>query len=396
MARQVNKLTDRQVKAESKAGRLGDGGGLFLRTKETGAKSWSFKWKQAGRQNELAVGPYPEISLAKARKQAGEWRSLIAEGGNPKAEKAKTSEPTFAECATMYLEIMEGQWSNAKHRQQWHNTLDQYCKPIAKRMVSEIELVDVLGVLNPIWNKVPETASRLRGRIEKILSFAQTRGWRTSSNPAVWRGNLENVLPKPKKLTRGHHAAMAWEGVPNFIARLATHEALAARALELLIYTACRSGEVLEARWDEFDLEQGLWVIPASRMKARKEHRVPLTQSALDVLKPLYEMRHSQWVFAGQSKGRPLSNMAMQQLLKRMKVTDITPHGFRSSFRDWAGDQTSFPREVCEMCLAHTIGNKAEQAYRRSDALEKRKALLTAWEVHCKGNQPDNVVALHG
>ncbi|MEP3673317.1 MAG: integrase arm-type DNA-binding domain-containing protein [Hyphomicrobiales bacterium] len=396
MARQVNKLTDRQVKAETKAGRLGDGGGLFLRTKETGAKSWSFKWKQAGRQSELAIGPYPEISLAKARTQATKWRSLIAEGGNPKAEKAKTSEPTFAECAAMYLEIMEGQWSNAKHRQQWHNTLEQYCRPIAKRMVSEIELVDVLGVLNPIWNKVPETASRLRGRIEKVLSFAQTRGWRTSSNPAVWRGNLENVLPKPKKLINGHHAAMAWEDVPNFIGRLATHEALAARALELLIYTACRSGEVLEARWDEFDLEQGLWVIPASRMKARKEHRIPLTQSALDILKPIHEMRHSEWVFAGQSKGKPLSNMAMQQLLKRMKVTDITPHGFRSSFRDWAGDQTSFPREICEMCLAHTIGNKAEQAYRRSDALEKRRALLTAWEAHCRGNQSNNVVVLHG
>lgn len=395
MARQIHKLTDKQIKAANSAGRLGDGGGLFLRVKDSGAKSWSFRWKVAGCLHELAIGPYPAISLANARKQATSWRELVATGGNPKTEKAKSNEPTFAECVTMFLTVMENQWSNPKHRQQWRNTLDQYCKPITNKFVSEIDLNDVLGVLQPIWITKAETASRLRGRIERVLSYAQTRGWRTDANPAIWRGNLQNVLPKPKKLSRGHHAAMPWQDLPDFIRRLAAHEALAARALEFLIFTACRSGEVLEAQWQEIDFEQAVWTIPAHRMKARKVHRVPLTENALILVQALYEIRQDDWVFTGQAKDKPLSNMAMQQLLRRMKVKNATPHGFRSSFRDWAGDQTSFPREVAEMCLAHTIGNEAEQAYRRSDAIEKRRQLMQAWSDYCLDSAAGNVVSLH-
>ena len=395
MARQIHKLTDKQIKAANSAGRLGDGGGLFLRVKGSGAKSWSFRWKVAGCLHELAIGPYPAISLANARKQAAAWRELVATGGNPKTEKAKSNEPTFAECVAFFLAAMENQWSNSKHRQQWRNTLNQYCKPITNKLVSEIGLNDVLGVLQPIWTTKAETASRLRGRIERVLSYAQTKGWRTNTNPAIWRGNLQNVLPKPKKLSRGHHAAMPWQDLPDFIRRLAAHEALAARALEFLIFTACRSGEVLEAQWQEIDFEQAVWTIPAHRMKARKVHRVPLTENALTLVQALYEIRQDDWVFTGQAKDKPLSNMAMQQLLKRMKIKNATPHGFRSSFRDWAGDQTSFPREVAEMCLAHTIGNEAEQAYRRSDAIEKRRQLMQAWSDYCLDSAMANVVSQH-
>ncbi len=285
---------------------------------------------------------------------------------------------------------MESQWSNAKHRQQWRNTLGDYCKPLAGKRVSEIGLQDVLGVLQPIWNTKPETASRVRGRIERVLSFAQTKGWRTEANPAIWRGNLQNVLPKPRKLTKGHHRAMLYDKVPAFIERLRLHEALAARALEFLILTAARSGEVLNARWHEINLDDDVWTVPAERMKgvagSRREHRVPLTDSALAILQPLHDTRINDWIFPGQTPNRPLSGMAMEMLLRRMKVSDATPHGFRSSFRDWAGDETSFPREVAEMCLAHKIGDDTEIAYRRSDALKKRRALLEAWANYCSGH----------
>ena len=316
-------------------------------------------------------------------------------GKNPKAERGPTSEPSFGDCVGKFLEAKESGWSNLKHRQQWRNTLTTYCKPIWKRKVSEIELEDILTVLQPIWTKRPETASRLRGRIEKVLSYAQTHGWRSGGNPAVWRGNLENVLTKPQKLVRGHHAAMAYSDLPNFMERLKGHEALAARALEFLVLTASRSSEVLHARWHEFDIEQGVWTVPAERMKARREHRVALSDEALAILHPLYETHKEEWVFPGQKPNRPLSNMAMEMLLRRMKVEGATVHGFRSSFRDWAGDCTSFPRELAEAALAHRIGNAVENAYRRTDALEKRRLLMTAWASHCLANKNGTVVRLH-
>lgn len=396
MARAFNVLTAKTVEAAKTAGRLHDGGGLYLRVKPSGARSWSFRWKRNGQLHELAIGPYPAVSLAVARSKAAGHRETLAMGGNPKTERETSSEPSFGECAEKFLEAKENGWSNAKHRQQWRNTLTTYCKPIWKRQVSDIALEDVLTVLQPIWSKRPETASRLRGRIEKVLSFAQTHGWRSGGNPAVWRGNLENVLTKPKKLVRGHHAAMAYEKVPDFIERLKSHQAMAARALEFLILTAGRSGEVLEARWNEVDLENGVWTVPAERMKARKEHRVALSNEALAILQTLSEIRISEWVFPGQKPNRPLSGMAMEMLLRRMKVTDATVHGFRASFRDWAGDCTSFSRELAEAALAHRIGNAVEQAYRRSDALEKRRALMAAWTNHCMGLTNKNVVRLHG
>ncbi len=262
--------------------------------------------------------------------------------------------------------------------------------------VSQIQLGTVLGVLQPIWNEKPETASRLRGRIERVLNYAKVKGWREGENPAMWRGNLENVLPKPARLTSGHHPAIPYADIPQFMVRLRDHEALAARALEFLILTVCRSSEVLDARWQEIDLDARLFTIPAHRMKARKEHRVPLIDAAMAILGPLSKVRFSEWVFPGQARNKPLSGMAMEMLLRRMKMKTVTVHGFRSAFRDWAGDETSFAREVAEGCLAHGVGSAVEHAYRRSDALEKRRALLEAWSDYCLPAPSEKIVKLHG
>jgi integrase len=262
-------------------------------------------------------------------------------------------------------------------------TLETYCAPIRAKRVSEIRTDDVLGVLKPIWNSKPETASRLRGRIERVLDFAKARGWRHGDNPALWRGHLRNLLPARQKLTRGHHAAMPHRDVPAFVGKLAGLEAMAARALEYLVLTAARSGEVLNAQWSEIDLDEVLWTIPAARMKAGKVHRVPLSGKALKLLKTLSETKASEFVFPGQRPKRPLSSSAMDMLMRRMKADQFTVHGFRSAFRDWVGDETQFPREIAEAALAHRVGDETERAYRRSDALDKRRKLMDAWAAFC-------------
>jgi integrase len=259
--------------------------------------------------------------------------------------------------------------------------------------VDTITTDDVLAVLRPIWSAKPETASRVRGRIEKILDAAKAKGFRTGENPATWRGHLEHFLAKPAKLTRGHHAAMPYEEVPSFIAELWTREALAARALELCILTAARSGEILGMRWPEVEFSTRVWTVPATRMKAGREHRVPLSQRAIDILNSLHKLRTSEFVFPGQKPDKPLSDRSMEMMLRRMKIEDATVHGFRSSFRDWAGNETDFARELVETALAHVIGDKAEQAYRRSDALEKRRKLMDEWTVHCLTAKPLKLVA---
>ena len=347
-----------------------------------------------GKRHEMGLGQYPTVTLAAARARAAEYRQMVATGRDPLAEKRKEVEPTFAGCVDRFLSSMEGQWRNSKHRAQWRMTLTEYCRPIAAMRVSAIGTEQVLQVLNPIWTAKPETASRLRGRIERVLDFAKVKGWRSGENPALWRGHLKNVLPARRKLTRGHHAAMPYAEVPAFTERLRGLEAMSARALEFLILTAARSGEVLEAKWDEFDLEAGLWTVPASRMKAGKEHRVPLSKPALAIVRALHEHRISDFVFPGQSSGRPLSNMAFAKLLERMKADHYTPHGFRSAFRDWAGDATSFPREVAEAALAHRVGDEVEKAYRRSDALEKRRKLMAAWADYCGTVKAGNILPL--
>lgn len=394
MARATSKLTDTECRAATRAGKLGDGGGLYLDVKPSGAKSWAFVWKASGKRREMGLGAYPAVTLAKARKLAGAHREAVAEGRNPIAERQKEAEPTFAECADTFLASMEGQWRNEKHRAQWRMTLREYAQPLSAKKVSEVGTDDVLKVLNPLWKKRPETASRLRGRIERVLDYAKARGWRTGENPALWRGHLKNILPPRQRLTRGHHAAMPYGDIPAFLQSLTGRDAIAARALEFLILTAARSGEVLEATWNEFDLDAELWTVPAHRMKAGKEHRVPLSPRALAIVKALHETRHSDFVFPGYARGRPLSNMAFVMLMRRMKADAYTPHGFRSGFRDWAGDCTSFPRDVAEQALAHRVGDATERAYRRADALEKRRKLMVAWANYCGTVKGGNVIPM--
>lgn len=394
MARATNKLTDAACKAASKPGLLSDGGGLYLAVKPSGAKSWAFVWKASGKRREMGFGPYPAVKLARARALAADAREAIAEGRDPIAEKRKEEEPTFGEAADAFLASNETAWRNEKHRAQWAMTLGTYAKPMRGRKVSEIGTDDVLGVLTPLWQKRPETASRLRGRIERVLDFARAKGWREGENPALWRGHLKAILPARQKLTRGHHAAMPYRAVPDFLAQLAGRDAMAARGLAFLILTAARSGEVLGATWDEFDLEAGIWTIPANRMKAGQLHRVPLSKPALGIIAALSEARVSDFVFPGQKPNRPLSGMAFEMLLRRMQAGAFTVHGFRSAFRDWAGDETSFPREVAEQALAHRVGDATERAYRRADALERRRKLMEAWASYCTAAPAGNVVQL--
>jgi integrase len=319
----------------------------------------------------------------------------VEAGRDPIAERNREAEPSFAECVDQFLASMQESWRNEKHRAQWQMTLTAYCKPIGGKRVSAITTEDVLGVLSPIWQQKSETASRLRGRIERVLDFAKAMGWRSGENPALWRGHLKNILPARQKLTRGHHAAMPYADVPAFVRSLPGKEAMAARALEFLILTAARTGEVLGATWDEIDLERKLWTIPASRMKAGREHRVPLSEPATAILASLQDTRISDFVFPGFKAQSPLSNMALQKLMERMQVDQYTAHGFRSAFRDWVGDHTSFPREVAEAALAHTVGDANERAYRRADALEKRRRLMHAWADFCTKSGASTVVRLH-
>lgn len=383
MARQSNKLTDARCKASVEPGRVSDGAGLYLHVKPSGAKSWAFIWKEGGRRREMGLGAYPAVKLARARTLATEAREAIAIGRDPIAEKRKEEEPTFGEAADRFLATNDMAWRNEKHRAQWRMTLETYAKPMRAKKVSDIGTDDVLGVLTPIWQSKPETASRLRGRIERVLDFAKAKGWREGENPALWRGHLKAILPARQKLTRGHHAAMPYKAVPNFIEQLRGRDAMAARGLEFLILTAARSGEVFGARWDEIDLEARVWTIPANRMKAGREHRVPLSGPALAVVTALSETRTSEFAFPGHKPGRPLSIMAFDMLLRRMKADAYTVHGFRSAFRDWAGDETRFPREVAEQALAHRVGDATERAYRRADGLERRRELMEVWAGYC-------------
>lgn len=394
MARATNKLTDARCRAASKPGLLGDGGGLYLHVKPSGAKSWAFIWKASGKRREMGLGAYPAVKLARARALAGEAREAVAEGRDPIAEKRKDAEPTFGEAADRFLASNETAWRNAKHRAQWAMTLGTYAKPMRGVKVSEIRTDDVLAVLTPLWQSRPETASRLRGRIERVLDFAKARGWRDGENPALWRGHLKAILPARQKLTRGHHAAMPYGDVPGFLAQLLERNAMAARGLGFLILTAARTGEVLGATWDEIDMQAGIWTIPACRMKAGREHRVPLSEPALAIVRTLSETRASDFVFPGQKPGRPLSGMAFEMLMRRIGAGAYTAHGFRSAFRDWAGDETSFPREVAEQALAHRVGDATERAYRRADALGRRRELMGAWASYCAAAPDGNVLKL--
>ena len=372
-------LTARKV-VTAKPGKYSDGGNLYLIVSETGARKWVLRFTWRGRAKEMGLGSAASVPLADAREKAASARRKIAHGLNPIDERKRDGDiPTFGEMADDVRETLSAGFRNEKHKAQWKSTLETYAAPLRSKPVDTIHTDDLLAVLKPIWTTKAETASRLRGRIEKVLDAAKAKGFRDGENPARWRGHLDHLLPKRPKISRGHHAAMPYEEVAGFVAKLRESESLAAQALELCILTAARSGEILGMRWAEVDLDKNLWTIPADRMKAAREHRVPLSSRAVAILRKLDKVRSGDFVFPGQASNKPLSNMAMEMVLRRMKIENATVHGFRSSFRDWAGNVSNFPREITETALAHVIGDKAEQAYRRGDALEKRRKLMEAW-----------------
>lgn len=390
----AGKLTTRRVET-AKPGKYSDGGNLYLIVSHTGSRKWVLRFTWRGRAKEMGLGSASVVPLVDAREKAADALRKVARGLNPIEERKRDGGiPTFGEMADEVREALSEGFRNAKHKAQWKSTLETYAGPLRGKPVDTISTDDVLSVLKPIWTEKAETASRLRGRIEKVLDAAKAKGFRQGENPARWRGHLDHLLPRPSKLTRGHHAAMAYEDVARFVADLRERDAVAALALEFCILTAARSGEVLGARWSEIDLDKKIWTVPANRMKAGREHRVPLSSRAVSIIKQLAKLKAGEFVFPGQSPKRPLSNMAMEMVLRRMEIEGATVHGFRSSFRDWAGNVTSFPREIVETALAHVIGDKAEQAYRRSDALEKRRKLMEAWASYCEPRKSGNVVQI--
>ena len=397
--RKQNLLTARAVETAKDAGRYSDGNGLYLVVRAGGSRQWVFLYRTGAKLNEMGLGsPAKGVTLAMARSLRDDARAIMAGGGDPlearrEAEKAEAGIPTFGAYALALVARIEEGFSNPKHRKQWKSTLETYCEPIWKLPVNRVDTAGVLSCLTPIWNTKAETASRVRGRIERVLNAAKAEKLRAGENPAAWRGHLDATLPKPGKLARGHHAALAYKDMPAFMSELRARPAIAALALELAVLTATRTSEVLNARWAEFDLDEGLWTIPAERMKARKEHRVALSKRALAIVTQLSTAKTSDYVFPGQKRKMPLSNMAMLMLLERMgKRGAITSHGFRSTFSDWASEVSPFSSELRESALAHTIGNKAEAAYRRGDALEKRRAMMDAWANWCEPKAA-NVVA---
>lgn len=395
--RTLNRLTARQVSSFKEPGRYSDGGGLYLRVTPAGGRSWVFMVRSGGKRTEIGLGGVNAIGLATARTIAGKMREAVALGEDPRAvlapAAATTSIPTFGEFADAYISSVESGWRNEVHRQQWRNSLRDHAAALKDKSIDQIDTDDLLAVLRPIWGTKAETAKRVRGRIERILDASKAQGLRPrdAMNPAMWRGHLALLLPAPSKLARGHHAALPWKEAPAFMAELRTREALAARCLEFTILTAARSSEALLATWGEVDLANALWTVPAPRMKAGVEHVVPLSTQALTLLQALRpeEPKREDRVFS--IAGATRSNMAMTMLLRRMKFGHVTVHGFRSTFRDWAGDATSYPRDLVEQALAHTIQNKAERAYRRGTAVERRRELMTDWADFLTVANPNNV-----
>lgn len=398
------KLTNRKIDAECGPARLSDGNGLYLVVrrpavgKKSGSKAWSYVWIRQGRRRELGLGGYPALSLKNARITAEGIRTQIAQGLDPKAERDKKSPVTFGEAAELVLIDLSKAWKHPKHGAQWVRALTVLAKPIRQIRVAEITTADVLRVVKPVYDKTPETGRRLRSRIERVLEYATAHGMRSGDNPARLNDHFKILLGSKKQVAPKHYAAMPYADVPEFFKRLRSNSSTAAQALAFTILTAARTNETLGAKWEEFNLERRLWTIPAERMKAGAEHIVPLTGFVVSILEPLNEVKLSEYVFPGQKPRNPLSNMTMAMTMRRMGVgKDLaTVHGFRSSFRDWAGDCTNAPREVAEGALAHIVGNAVEKAYRRGIALEKRRRLMTQWTNFCLGQKSAGIVRIYG
>jgi integrase len=417
MGRQLNKLSALAVSRAKTPGYRPDGGGLYLQVSAGGAKSWVYAYMLRGRNREMGLGTLEATPLAQARALAAICRQQRAAGVDPIEARERRLEETaleaaravtFGECATNYIEAHRAGWRNAKHAAQWEATLATYAKPVLGSLaVQSIDTALVLKVIEPIWPAKPETAGRVRGRIEAVLDWAAARGYRQGENPARWRGHLDKLLPKRSKVRRVlHHPALSYAKIGSFMAELRTEKGIGARALELCILTACRTSEAIGAVWAEVNLADRVWVIPGERIKAGKEHRIPLSPASLAVLakiRPLAAAKNGEPdpaapVFPGFRVGRPLSNMALLAVLDRMGRDDITVHGFRSTFRTWTAERTNFPNHVAEMALAHAISDDVEASYQRGDLFEKRRQLMNAWARFCATLPQDSgaVVALTG
>lgn len=389
MPKKAPELGALQVSRLAKPGAHAVGGvaGLQLKINEEGARSWVLRAMVAGKRRDMGLGGFPDVTLAEAKQRAREARAVIHAGGDPIQARrearsavaaASAKAKTFDQCSAAYIKAKSGEWANAKHHTQWETTLETYASPvIGALLVADVDVSNVLKVLEPIWTTKTETASRLRGRIESILDWATARGYRAGENPARWRGHLDQLLARPKKIAKvQHHEALRVDAVAAFMADLREVEGSSARALEFVVLTAGRSGEVRGSRWPEIDLEARIWTVPAERMKAKKEHRVPLSTQAVELLQRLTKSETTDLLFPGRKD--VLSDMSMTAVMRRMGLTAV-PHGFRSTFRDWAAERTNYPRDLAEMALAHAIESAVEAAYRRGDMLTKRAAMMQAW-----------------
>ena len=397
MARRVRILTAKQVEKETRPGYYFDGAGLYLQIAKGGSKSWILRYTLNGKAREMGLGSLVTFSLAEARLRATEQRQLIADGTDPieakqarqrQARVLKANTITFDQAAAAFIAANEAGWRSSKHGEQWRNTLATYASPVIGDLpVSAVTTPLVLQILQPIWASKTETATRVRGRIEKVLDWAKVQGYRSGDNPAVWKGHLSEALPKPSKVAKpAHHAALPWSEMAAFMKALRAMPGTASLAAQFIILTATRTSEAIESQWSEFDLEAKVWTIPRDRMKGFREHRVPLSDQAVAVLEQIRWERHgSTFVFPNAKLTAPISNMACLAVLKRMGRSDLTMHGFRSTFRDWSAESTAYPRDVCEMALAHAIEDKSEAAYRRGDLLEKRAQLMRDWGFWCDG-----------
>ena len=390
MGRTTNRLTANEVKAAKGKQMLPDGGGLYLRVSSEGAKSWMFRFRWQGKRPDMGLGPYPAVSLAQARERAELARAALASMPPMDPREALKGDdgrpvPTFLEFAEEWMAANLKEFSNAEHRRQWRSTIEAYARPLHEKRIDAIRTEDVLSCMTPVWDKKRVTAQRVLGRIERLLDAAKAKGFRDGENPARWRGHLKTLLGsqrKPKK----HHPAMPYDEVPAFMARLSEQGNTASHLMAFLVLTGVRLSEGRLATWGEIDMEAQLWTVPAERMgKTKQEHRVPLSDAAMALLEPLHASKTGDYVFPGQGGRGHLSETPVRKAFSLAGGDGFTIHGFRSSFRDWAGEETVFPRDIADMALAHLVGNAVERAYRRGDALEKRRSLKQAWDDFCTG-----------
>jgi integrase len=395
-SRSIHRLSALSVVRLTGPGYYCDGGGLYLQVSPAGARSWVYRYRHEGRLREMGLGGLRRVSLADARERAQGCRRQLGNGLDPIEERRRERSQraaqlartkTFDECTTAYIKANRAGWKNEKHVAQWESTLATYASPfIGSLSVRDIDTAHIVSVLEPIWEAKPETASRVRGRVEAVLDWAKAHRYRDDENPARWKGHLDKVLPARTKVRKvRHHAALPYAEVAAFIKTLRVQEGLAARALELAVLTAARTNEVIGARRSEFDLEAGMWTVPAERMKAQRAHRVPLSATAVVLVRRLLGDTDTELLFPGGKKEKPLSNMAMLTVLRRMKRNGLTVHGFRSTFRDWAAECTTYPNEMAEMALAHTVDDKVEAAYRRGDMFQRRRQMMDDWAMWCEG-----------